>query len=324
MIVRSVALSFVDKPTSTVSVKACFGFDSDWDVPVFENVSEHVPQVDDRYVFNRSTTMAILAGFKHNKRVMLQGYHGTGKSSHIEQVASRLKWPCFRINLDGHLTRADLVGRDTIVVEDGKQVTQFQEGIIPWALRQPIALVFDEYDAARPELMFVIQRLLEHEGRFVSLDKRQVIEAHPYFRLFATTNTVGLGDQSGMYFGIQQMNQANMDRWHIVSTLNYLSSELEQNIVLSKFPHWSAPEKVTQLASMIELVNMTRKGRMQGDLSGMMSLRTLICWVENIDIFGRVDLAFMLSFYNKCLEQERSILKEYFQRCFGEELIDDE
>jgi len=310
------------KPDITVSVRQAFGIDSDIDVPAFSETEEHVPEVDPAYRFDHDTTMAILAGFAHNRRVMIQGYHGTGKSTHIEQVAARLNWPCIRINLDSHISRIDLVGKDAIVLRDGKQITEFREGILPWALQTPTAIVFDEYDAGRPDVMFVIQRVLEVEGKLTLLDQNRVIRPNPWFRLFATTNTIGLGDTTGLYHGTQQINQGQMDRWNIVATLNYLPHDAEKEIVLSKVSGFESPEGQEQIASMIELADLTRTGFMNGDISTVMSPRTVITWAENTAIFGNMSYAFRVTFLNKCDELERSVVAEYYQRCMGEELGD--
>lgn len=305
-----------NQPDTTVDVREVFGIDVDWQVPAFSVKDEHVPETDDAYVFDPDTTLAILAGFAHNRRVMVQGYHGTGKSTHIEQVAARLNWPSIRVNLDAHISRIDLVGRDAIVLKDGLQVTEFKEGILPWALQHPVALTFDEYDAGRPDVMFVIQRVLEFDGRLTLLDQNRVITPNPWFRLFATTNTVGLGDTSGLYHGTQAINQAQMDRWNIVVALNYLAPEVEQQIVKSKTPQ--ADDKL--IADMVKVAELTRQGFMNGDISTVMSPRTVITWAQNAAIFGSVGFAFRLSFLNKCDEAERTLVAEYYQRVFGEDL----
>ncbi|RMF14039.1 MAG: cobaltochelatase subunit CobS [Alphaproteobacteria bacterium] len=307
-------------PDRRVSAREVFGIDLDMEVPAFSEGDEHVPEIDDAYVFDPETTAAILAGFAHNRRVMIQGYHGTGKSTHIEQVAARLNWPLIRINLDSHISRIDLVGKDAIVLRDGKQVTEFREGLLPWALQNPTALVFDEYDAGRPDVMFVIQRVLEVEGRLTLLDQNRVIHPHPAFRLFATSNTVGLGDTTGLYHGTQQINQGQMDRWNIVVTLNYLPHDTEMRIVLAKVPDFDDEEGRKTISRMIRVAELTRNGFMAGDLSTVMSPRTVISWAENARIFRNVALAFRLSFLNKCDETERPLVAEYYQRCFGEEL----
>jgi cobaltochelatase CobS len=308
-------------PDMKVSVRQLFGIDSDLEVPAYSHEDEHVPEVDPDYLFNRETTLAILAGFAYNRRVMIQGYHGTGKSTHIEQVAARLNWPCVRINLDSHVSRIDLVGKDAIVVRDGMQVTEFREGILPWALQSNTALVFDEYDAGRPDVMFVIQRVLEVSGRLTLLDQSKVIRPHPAFRLFATTNTIGLGDTSGLYHGTQQINQGQMDRWSIVATLNYLPHDDEVNIVLSKVKSYDTGEGRKMVANMVRLADLTRNAFINGDLSTVMSPRTVMTWAENALIFGGdVDFAFQLSFLNKCDELERGVVAELYQRCFGHEL----
>jgi len=307
-------------PDMTVSVRQTFGIDTDMEVPAFSEAEDHVPEVDDAYRFDHETTLAILSGFAYNRRVMIQGYHGTGKSTHIEQVAARLNWPCIRINLDSHISRIDLVGKDAIVLRDGKQVTEFREGLLPWALQHPTALVFDEYDAGRPDVMFVIQRVLEVEGKLTLLDQNRVLHPHPYFRLFSTTNTIGLGDTTGLYHGTQQINQGQMDRWNIVATLNYLPHDDEVNIVLSKLPTYDTPEGREKMNAMVELADLTRAGFINGDISTVMSPRTVITWAENAEIFGDMKVAFRLTFLNKCDELERPVVAEYYQRCFDEEL----
>ncbi|MDC7707606.1 AAA family ATPase [Vogesella indigofera] len=308
------------QPDRMVSVREVFGIDSDLKVPAFSERDDHVPEVDEAYRFNPDVTLAILAGFTRDRRVMVQGLHGTGKSTHIEQVAARLNWPCVRVNLDGHISRLDLVGRDTIVLRDGLQVTEFQEGIVPWALQRPVALIFDEYDAGRPDVMFVIQRILERDGKFTLLDQSRVIRPHPYFRLFATSNTVGLGNLSGLYHGTQVLNHAQIDRWNIVAMLNYLSRDEEMAIVLARVPAKDNEPGRKLVASMVAVAELTRKGFAAGDLSTLMSPRTIISWAENCEIFRNPALAFRLSFLNKCDEAERSIVAEYYQRCFGVEL----
>lgn len=310
------AAAMPTQPDTTVNVREVFGIDVDWQVPAFSVKDEHVPEIDSAYVFDPDTTLAILAGFAHNRRVMVQGYHGTGKSTHIEQVAARLNWPSVRVNLDAHISRIDLVGRDAIVLKDGLQVTEFKEGILPWALQHPVALTFDEYDAGRPDVMFVIQRVLEFDGRLTLLDQNRVITPNPWFRLFATTNTVGLGDTSGLYHGTQAINQAQMDRWNIVVALNYLQPEVEQQIVKSKAPE--ADDRL--IADMVKVAELTRQGFINGDISTVMSPRTVITWAQNAAIFGSVGFAFRLSFLNKCDEAERTLVAEYYQRVFGEDL----
>jgi cobaltochelatase CobS len=307
-------------PDTTVSVRDVFGIDSDLMAPAFSMVSEHVPERDPAYIFEPETTLAILAGFTHNRRVMLQGYHGTGKSSHIEQVAARLNWPCMRINLDSHVSRMDLVGKDGIVIRDGVQVTEFRPGILTWALQHPTALIFDEYDAGRPDVMFVIQRVLEVEGKLTLLDQNQVITPHSGFRLFATANTVGLGDASGLYHGTQPLNQGQLDRWHIVATLNYLAHDKEVAIVLARLPWYNTVEGRERVAAMVTLADLTRTGFMHGELSTVMSPRTVLSWAENTLIFGDVATAFRLSFLNKCDDTEKPLVAEYFQRCFNLDL----
>ena len=307
-------------PDIKVKARQTFGIDSDIEVPAFSKPSDHTPEVDEAYRFDRDTTLAILAGFAHNRRVLIQGYHGTGKSTHIEQVAARLNWPCIRVNLDSHISRIDLVGRDAIVLRDGKQVTEFREGILPWALQHPCALVFDEYDAGRADVMFVIQRVLEVEGKMTLLDQNRVIRPHPAFRLFATTNTVGLGDTTGLYHGTQQINQGQMDRWSIVATLNYLPHDEEVKIVLAKSPAWDSSDGRQTIQAMVALADLTRAGFVAGDISTVMSPRTVITWAENARIFNDIGFAFRLTFLNKCDEVERATVAEYYQRCFGTEL----
>ena len=307
-------------PDITLSVRQTFGLDLDMEVPAFSQPEEHVPPVDPAYRFDRDTTLAILAGFAHNRRVMIQGYHGTGKSTHIEQVAARLNWPCIRVNLDSHISRIDLVGKDAIVVRDGQQITEFREGILPWAFQSPCALVFDEYDAGRPDVMFVIQRVLEAEGRLTLLDQSRVLHPHPSFRLFATANTVGLGDTTGLYHGTQQINQGQMDRWSIVATLNYLEHDAEVEIVIAKCPEYDNPQGREKVSAMVACADLTRSGFVNGDVSTVMSPRTVINWAQNATLFADLGFAFRLTFLNKCDEIERSLVAEYYQRCFGTEL----
>jgi cobaltochelatase CobS len=308
-------------PDMKLSVRQVFGLDTDLEVPAFSKPDEHVPDLDPDYLFNREVTLAILAGFKHNRRVMIQGYHGTGKSTHIEQVAARLNWPCIRVNLDSHVSRIDLVGKDAIVLKDGQQVTEFREGILPYALQSNTALVFDEYDAGRPDVMFVIQRVLELSGKLTLLDQSKVIRPHPAFRLFSTTNTIGLGDTSGLYHGTQQINQGQMDRWSIVATLNYLPHDDETRIVLSKVKTWGKSEtKRKAVSSMVRVADLTRQAFINGDLSTVMSPRTVMTWAENAEIFSDIGFAFRLTFLNKCDELERPLVAEFYQRCFGLEL----
>jgi cobaltochelatase CobS len=307
-------------PDITIAVQQTFGIDCDMQVPAFSQPAEHVPDIDEAYRFDHDTTLAILAGFAYNRRVMICGYHGTGKSTHIEQVAARLNWPCIRVNLDSHISRIDLVGKDAIVLRDGKQVTEFREGLLPWALQNPTALVFDEYDAGRPDVMFVIQRVLEVEGKLTLLDQNRVIRPHPAFRLFSTANTVGLGDTSGLYHGTQQINQGQMDRWNIVSTLNYLPHDDEVNIVLAKAPTYDSDEGRKTIAAMVRLADLTRAGFINGDISTVMSPRTVITWAENARIFNDVAFGFKVTFLNKCDELERPVVAEYYQRCMGTEL----
>ncbi len=308
------------QPTRTVSVRDVFGIDTDMTVPAFAERTEHVPSIDKAYRLNPQVTQAILAGFAYNRRVVIQGLHGTGKSTHIEQVAARLNWPCVRVNLDGHISRLDLVGKDTIVLQEGKQVTQFQEGILPWSLQRPVAIVFDEYDAGRPDVMFVIQRVLEREGSFTMLDQKRVIQPHPYFRLFATMNTLGQGNLNGLYHGTQLLNHAQLDRWNLVTSLNYLAPAEEAAIVMARVPEMDTPQGRKRVDAMVALAGLTRRGFSVGDLSLLMSPRTVITWAENISIFNDLKLAFELSFLNKCEPAERAIVSEYFQRCFGQEL----
>ena len=308
-------------PDTKVSVRQVFGIDSSMEVPAFSQASEHVPPLDQAYRFDRDTTLAISAGFAYNRRVMIQGYHGTGKSTHIEQVAARLNWPCIRINLDSHISRIDLIGKDAIVLRDGKQITEYREGMLPWALQHPCALVFDEYDAGRPDVMFVIQRVLEVEGKLTLLDQNRVIHPHPAFRLFSTSNTIGLGDTTGLYHGTQQINQGQMDRWNVVATLNYLPHREEVGIVLAKVPSYAETAKTReQVAAMVRLADLTRAGFINGDISTVMSPRTVITWAENTKIFNDIAFAFRVTFLNKCDEVERPIIAEYYQRCFGTEL----
>ena len=313
-------LTSLKKPDIKISVKQTFGIDTEMQVEAFSEKNEFVPKVDLDYKFDRDTTLAILSGFAFNKRVLIQGYHGTGKSTHIEQVAARLNWPCVRVNLDSHVSRIDLIGKDAIVLKDGKQVTEFKEGILPWSIQNPVALVFDEYDAGRPDVMFVIQRILESEGNFTLLDKNKVISQHDYFRMFATTNTIGLGDTTGLYHGTQQINQGQMDRWNIVTTLNYLPFKKELEIVLTKNKNYNSKEGKEKISNMIKVADLTRKGFVNGDISTVMSPRTVLHWAENTKIFKDHGYAFRLTFLNKCDETEKKIISEYYQRCFGEDL----
>ena len=308
------------QPDRTIAVRDAFGIDSDLCVPAFGEPTEHVPEVDDAYRFNHDVTLALLAGFARDRRVLVQGLHGTGKSTHIEQVAARLNWPCVRVNLDGHITRLDLIGRDAVVLHDGKQVTRFQEGIVPWALQRPVALIFDEYDAGRPDVMFVIQRVLERQGRLTLMDQSTVLQPHPAFRLFATANTVGLGNLNGLYHGAQRLNHAQIDRWNIVATLNHLPADEEIAVVLGRVPELADPAGRSMVASMVAVADLTRKAFRAGDLSTLMSPRTVITWAENVGIFGDPEVAFRLSFVNKCDEEERPLVAEYYQRCFATEL----
>ena len=308
------------QPDMKVSLKQSFGIDSEMEVSAFSERSEYVPEIDKNYKFDKDTTLAIISGFAFNKRVLVQGYHGTGKSTHIEQVAARLNWPCIRVNLDSHVSRIDLIGKDAIVLKDGKQVTQFNEGILPWSLQNPVALTFDELDAGRQDVMFVIQKVLESEGSLTLLDKNKVIKPHKFFRLFATSNTVGLGDTTGLYHGTQQINQAQMDRWSIVATLNYLSLDKEMDIVLAKNKNLNNSKGKEKVSNMIKVASLTRKGFIAGDISTVMSPRTVLHWAENAEIFKDVGYAFRVTFLNKCDEIEKSTIAEYYQRCFGEEL----
>jgi len=310
----------LDEPDVVVDTKSLFNIDVDFEVKGFSKGSDYVPEIDPAYLFDKDTTQAILAGFSRNRRVMIQGYHGTGKSTHIEQVAARLNWPCIRINLDSHISRIDLIGKDAIVLKDGKQITQFNEGILPWSIQNPVALVFDEYDAGRPDVMFVIQRVLEAEGNFTLLDKNKVIKQNKFFRLFATSNTVGLGDTTGLYHGTQQINQGQMDRWNIVTTLNYLSLDREMDIVLSKNKNLNNAKGKEKVANMIKVASLTRKGFIAGDISTVMSPRTVLHWAENAEIFKDTGYAFRVTFLNKCDDIEKNTIAEYYQRCFGEEL----
>ncbi len=307
-------------PDMVLNVNQVFGIDSDMEIHSFSEPTEHVPEIDENYIFDHDTTLAILAGFEHNRRVMIQGYHGTGKSTHIEQVAARLNWPCLRINLDSHISRIDLIGKDAITLKDGVQVTEFKEGILPWALQNPTALVFDEYDAGRPDVMFVIQRVLEVAGKLTLLDQNKVIHPHESFRLFSTTNTIGLGDTTGLYHGTQQINQGQMDRWSIVTTLNYLPHEHEENIISAKMPKMQNDDDLKIIKQMVQVADLSRKGFINGDISTVMSPRTVLTWAENFEIFKDLAFSFRLSFLNKCDELERPIIAEYYQRCFGEEL----
>ncbi len=312
----------IDQPDTEVSVRDVFGIETDLRLPAFSEPDEHVPEVDEAYHFHPDVTLALLAGFAHNRRVLVQGLHGTGKSTHVEQVAARLNWPCVRLNLDGQISRLDLLGRDAIVLEEGRQVTAFQEGIVPWAVQRPVALVFDEYDAGRPDVMFVIQRILERGGKLTLSDQNTVLTPHPYFRLFATANTVGLGNLNGMYHGAQRLNHAQLDRWDIVASLNYLSLAEESAIVQARVPRLATDAGRATIATMIQVAGLTRNGFQVGDLSTLMSPRTVISWAENLELFGNEATAFRLSFLNKCDEAERPLVAEYFQRCFGYELTE--
>jgi len=308
------------QPDLKITTKQVFGIDSNMEVDAFSKKNEYVPEIDKNYKFDRDTTLAILSGFNYNKRVLIQGYHGTGKSTHIEQIAARLNWPCIRVNLDSHISRIDLIGKDAIILKNNKQITEFREGILPWAIQNPIALVFDEYDAGRPDVMFVIQRILESDGTFTLLDKNKVLKQNKYFRLFATTNTVGLGDTTGLYHGTQQINQGQMDRWNIVTTLNYLTLEKEMEIILAKNKKLNNAKGKEKVSNMIKVASLTRKGFIAGDISTVMSPRTILYWAENNEIFKDTGYAFRVTFLNKCDELEKNIIAEYYQRCFGEDL----
>ena len=308
------------EPDIKISVNQTFGIESKMEVEAFSKKNEYVPEIDKNYKFDKDTTLAILSGFSFNKRCLVSGYHGTGKSTHIEQVAARLNWPCIRVNLDSHISRIDLIGKDAIVIKDGKQITEFKEGILPWSIQNPVALVFDEYDAGRPDVMFVIQRILEISGKLTLLDQNRIIKPHPFFRLFATSNTVGLGDTSGLYHGTQQINQGQMDRWNIVTNLNYLSMEKEMDIILGKNNYLNNNKGKEKVSNMIKVATLTRKGFMAGDISTVMSPRTVLHWAENSKIFKDIGYAFRVTFLNKCDEAEKNTIAEYYQRCFGEDL----
>ena len=308
------------QPDIKISVKQVFGIDSELKVEGFSKKNEYVPDIDKHYKFDRDTTLAIIAGFKYNKKVIIHGYHGTGKSTHIEQIAARLNWPCIRVNLDSHISRIDLIGKDAIVLKNNKQVTEFQEGILPWSMQNPVALVFDEYDAMRPDVAFLMTKVLESEGGLTLLEKNKVIKPNNYFRLFATANTIGLGDTTGLYTGTQQINQAQLDRWNIVTTLNYLSLENEMEIILAKNKNFNNPKGKEKISNMIKVASLTRKGFIAGDISTLMSPRTVLHWAENTQIFKDTGYAFRVTFLNKCDEIEKNIIAEYYQRCFGEDL----
>jgi len=308
------------QPDIKISTKQVFGIDSNMEIDAFSKKNEYVPEIDKNYKFDRDTTLAIIAGFKYNKKVIIHGYHGTGKSTHIEQIAARLNWPCIRINLDSHISRIDLIGKDAIVLKNNKQVTEFQEGILPWSIQNPIALVFDEYDAMRPDVAFLMTKVLEAEGGLTLLEKNKIIKPNNYFRLFATANTIGLGDTTGLYTGTQQINQAQLDRWNIVTTLNYLSLENEMEIILAKNKNFNNPKGKEKISNMIKVASLTRKGFIAGDISTLMSPRTVLHWAENIEIFKDTGYAFRVTFLNKCDEIEKKIIAEYYQRCFGEDL----
>ena len=308
------------QPDIKISVKQVFGIDSELKVEGFSKKNEYVPDIDKHYKFDRDTTLAIIAGFKYNKKVIIHGYHGTGKSTHIEQIAARLNWPCIRVNLDSHISRIDLIGKDAIVLKNNKQVTEFQEGILPWSMQNPVALVFDEYDAMRPDVAFLMTKVLESEGGLTLLEKNKVIKPNNYFRLFATANTIGLGDTTGLYAGTQQINQAQLDRWNIITTLNYLSLENEMSIILAKNKNFNNPKGKEKISNMIKVASLTRKGFIAGDISTLMSPRTVLHWAENTQIFKDIGYAFRVTFLNKCDEIEKNIIAEYYQRCFGEDL----
>ena len=308
------------QPDIKLSVKQSFGIETDMEVSAFSKKNDFVPEIDKDYKFDRDTTLAILSGFNFNKRVIIHGYHGTGKSTHITQVAARLNWPCMRVNLDSHISRIDLIGKDAIIVKDGKQITEFQEGVLPWSIQNPVALIFDEYDAMRPDVAFLMTKVLEAEGGLTLLEKNKVIKPNEYFRLFATANTIGLGDTTGLYTGTQQINQAQMDRWNIVTTLNYLSLDKEMEIILSKNKNLNNPKGKETVANMIKVASLTRKGFIAGDISTVMSPRTVLHWAENFEIFKDIGYAFRVTFLNKCDETEKNVISEYYQRCFGEDL----
>ena len=307
-------------PNIEIDTEKLFGTKCNFKVLGFENKNEYVPDVDETYKFDPETTLSILAGFANNRRVLISGYHGTGKSTHIEQVAARLNWPCIRINLDSHVSRIDLIGKDAIVIKDGKQITEFKEGILPWSIQNPVALVFDEYDAGRPDVMFVIQKILEKEGSFTLLDQNKILKQHPFFRLFATANTIGLGDTTGLYQGTQQINQGQLDRWNIITTLNYLKFDKELEIILAKSKNLNNKEGKELVSNMIKVADLTRKGFVNGDISTVMSPRTVLHWAENSEIFRDKGYAFRVTFLNKCDDLEKNIIAEYYQRCFGEDL----
>ena len=307
-------------PDIKISVNQIFGIDTEMKVDAFSKKNEYVPEVDSNYKFDRDTTLAIISGFAHNKRVLIQGYHGTGKSTHIEQVAARINWPCVRVNLDSHISRIDLIGKDAIVIKNNKQVTEFKEGILPWSIQNPVALVFDEYDAGRPDVMFIIQRVLEKEGNFTLLDQNKILKQNLFFRMFATTNTIGLGDTTGLYQGTQQINQGQMDRWNIVTTLNYLKFDKELEIILAKSKSFNTKEGKEIVSNMIKVADLTRKGFVNGDISTVMSPRTVLFWTENAEIFKDIGYAFRVTFLNKCDDLEKTIIAEYYQRCFGDDL----
>jgi len=315
-------INFEQTPNIEIKTKEIFGVECEFKVQGFKEKNDYVPKIDENYKFDPVTTKSILAGFSNDRRVLIQGYHGTGKSTHIEQVAARLNWPCVRVNLDSHISRIDLIGKDVIVLKEGKQITEFQDGILPWAYQNPVAIVFDEYDAGRPDVMFVIQRVLESSGKLTLLDQSRVINPHNFFRLFATSNTVGLGDTSGLYHGTQQINQGQMDRWSIVSTLNYLENSVEEKIVLSKIKELNSKEGKDIVHSMVSTAELTRSGFINGDISTVMSPRTVITWAENYLLFKDIEYSFKLSFLNRCDELERSVIEEYFQRSFGIDVSD--
>tara|TARA_Y100000766_G_scaffold246564_1_gene227181 strand:+ start:562 stop:1530 length:969 start_codon:yes stop_codon:yes gene_type:complete len=309
-------------PPQLIDSSKVFGTSKKILVPFFSEKSDLVPEIDDGYVFDDGTTTSILMGFKHNKKVLIQGLHGTGKSSHIEQIAARLNWPCVRINLDGHISRFDLLGKDGIVLKDEKQITTFKEGLLPWAIKNPVALVFDEYDAGRPDVMFVIQRVLEADGKLTLLDQNSVINPNPYFRIFGTCNTLGSGDTSGLYYGTQNLNQGQLDRWNIFCALNFLKPEIEEQIIKNKLKK-SGKKVHSSISKMVRLANLVRDAFKSSEISVIMSPRTCIIWAENFEIFGDIDQAFKLSFLNKCDQNDKKIINEFYQRCFGRELISD-
>ncbi len=303
-----------------LDAKKTFNINCPFEIKALATKSELIPTLDENYFFDEKTTLAILSGFIFNNRVLIQGMHGTGKSTHIEQVASRLNWPCMRINFDSQISRLDLVGKDVISIKDGKQITEFREGILPYAMRNGVALVLDEYDAIKSDVAFVIQRLLEEEGKFALLEENEIITPHPNFRLFATSNTLGAGDDLGIYHGTNLINQAQMDRWNVVANLNYLSKEEEVKILQAKLPFLKTKLHENTAPMMVQMANLTRQSFKNGDLSNLISLRTLISWGRNIEIFGDVKTAFILSFFGKVIDDEKLIIIEFYQRVFGCEI----